>query len=117
MEADAMILIVDYKEYEGEERPVIMAFKHGLEEEKCWSSGNLVYKSNFYVSSSHPPPPFPTYSDDTCPRPDPWGFLNCFKTDLTHNNINRTDLNKDFIAQLKYISVAGSVDDIFSILG
>ena len=35
MEADAMILIVDYKEYEGEERPVIMAFKHGLEEEKC----------------------------------------------------------------------------------
>eukprot|EP00090_Calanus_glacialis_P007125 TRINITY_DN1559_c0_g1_i1.p1 TRINITY_DN1559_c0_g1~~TRINITY_DN1559_c0_g1_i1.p1 ORF type:complete len:173 (-),score=52.16 TRINITY_DN1559_c0_g1_i1:210-728(-) len=34
MEADAMILIVDYKEYEGEERPVIMAFKHGLEEEK-----------------------------------------------------------------------------------
>ena len=34
MEAEAMILIVDYKEYEGEERPVIMAFKHGLEEEK-----------------------------------------------------------------------------------
>jgi len=35
MESEAMILIVDYKEYEGEERPVIMAFKHGLEEEKC----------------------------------------------------------------------------------
>merc|ERR1711942_633719 len=35
MEAEAMILIMDYKEYEGEERPVIMAFKHGLEEEKC----------------------------------------------------------------------------------
>merc|ERR1712008_482681 len=35
MDAEAMILIVDYKEYEGEERPVIMAFKHGLEEEKC----------------------------------------------------------------------------------
>jgi len=35
MEADAMILIVDYKEYQGEERPCIMAFKHGLEEEKC----------------------------------------------------------------------------------
>merc|ERR1711874_486435 len=34
MESEAMILIVDYKEYEGEERPVIMAFKHGLEEEK-----------------------------------------------------------------------------------
>merc|ERR1719445_2615769 len=37
MEAEAMILIMDYKEYEGEERPVIMAFKHGLEEEKCRS--------------------------------------------------------------------------------
>jgi len=34
MEADAMILIMDYREYEGEERPVIMAFKHGLDEEK-----------------------------------------------------------------------------------
>merc|ERR1712066_472777 len=35
MEAEAMILIMDYKDYEGEEKPVIMAFKHGLEEEKC----------------------------------------------------------------------------------
>merc|ERR1712141_638248 len=35
MNPDAMILMVDYKDYEGEERPVIMAFKHGLEEEKC----------------------------------------------------------------------------------
>jgi len=35
MESEAMILIVDYKEYQGEERPVLMAFKHGLEEEKC----------------------------------------------------------------------------------
>ena len=34
MEAGAMILIMDYREYEGEERPVIMAFKHGLDEEK-----------------------------------------------------------------------------------
>jgi len=38
MEADAMILILDYKEIEingvKEERPVLMAFKHGLEEEK-----------------------------------------------------------------------------------
>merc|ERR1712034_221789 len=34
MEAEAMILIMDYREYEGEERPVIMAFKHGLDEEK-----------------------------------------------------------------------------------
>ena len=29
MDADAMILIMDYKDYEGEERPVLMAFKHG----------------------------------------------------------------------------------------
>merc|ERR1712200_205265 len=35
MEAEAMILIMDYRDYQGEERPVIMAFKHGLEEEKC----------------------------------------------------------------------------------
>merc|ERR1711929_35495 len=35
MDADAMILIMDYKDYEGEERPVLMAFKHGLTEEKC----------------------------------------------------------------------------------
>merc|ERR1712126_368954 len=38
MEADAMILILDYKEVETkngkEERPVLMAFKHGLEIEK-----------------------------------------------------------------------------------
>merc|ERR1739847_111917 len=35
MDAEAMILILDYKEYQGEERPVLMAFKHGLSEEKC----------------------------------------------------------------------------------
>ena len=35
MDADAMILIMDYKDYQGEERPVLMAFKHGLTEEKC----------------------------------------------------------------------------------
>merc|ERR1712212_1206874 len=34
MDADAMILIMDYKEYKGEERPHLLAFKHGLEEEK-----------------------------------------------------------------------------------
>jgi len=34
MDNDAMIVIVDYKEYEGEERPCLLAFKHGLEEEK-----------------------------------------------------------------------------------
>jgi len=34
MDNDAMIVILDYKEYQGEERPVLLAFKHGLEEEK-----------------------------------------------------------------------------------
>merc|ERR1712114_165019 len=34
MEAEAMILMVDYEDYQGEERPVLLAFKHGLEEEK-----------------------------------------------------------------------------------
>merc|ERR1712133_147001 len=31
MDAEAMILIMDYKEIDGKERPVVMAFKHGLE--------------------------------------------------------------------------------------
>jgi len=31
---DGMILILDYKEVDGEERPTFYAFKHGLEEEK-----------------------------------------------------------------------------------
>merc|ERR1712233_75592 len=35
MDAEAMIMIMDYKDYEGEERPVLMDFKHGLSEEKC----------------------------------------------------------------------------------
>merc|ERR1711981_1020283 len=35
MDAEAMIMIMDYKDYQGEERPVLMAFKHGLSEEKC----------------------------------------------------------------------------------
>merc|ERR1711953_1347320 len=35
MDAEAMILIMDYKDVDGEERPTLMAFKHGLEEEKC----------------------------------------------------------------------------------
>merc|ERR1712126_758913 len=34
MDNDAMIVIVDYKDYQGEESPVLLAFKHGLEEEK-----------------------------------------------------------------------------------
>ena len=35
MDPTAMICILDYKEIDGEERPVLLAFKHGLEEEKC----------------------------------------------------------------------------------
>merc|ERR1712088_281163 len=35
MDAEAMIMIMDYKDYQGEERPVLIAFKHGLSEEKC----------------------------------------------------------------------------------
>merc|ERR1711902_260272 len=34
MDADAMILILDYREVDGEERPVFLAFKHGISEEK-----------------------------------------------------------------------------------
>lgn len=35
MNPDAMILMVDYREVDGEERPIIMGFKHGLREVKC----------------------------------------------------------------------------------
>merc|ERR1712061_569415 len=35
MDPKGMIILVDYKEYNGEERPCVMFFKHGLEEEKC----------------------------------------------------------------------------------
>merc|ERR1712076_171237 len=34
MNPAAMICLIEYREIEGEERPVIMFFKHGLEEEK-----------------------------------------------------------------------------------
>merc|ERR1712019_251563 len=34
MDAEAMILILDYKEVDGEEKPILMAFKHGITEEK-----------------------------------------------------------------------------------
>merc|ERR1711993_97964 len=34
MNPAAMVALIDYREIEGEERPVIMFFKHGLEEEK-----------------------------------------------------------------------------------
>merc|ERR1711894_157489 len=35
MDPKGMIILVEYKEVDGEERPVVMFFKHGLEEEKC----------------------------------------------------------------------------------
>merc|ERR1712046_421151 len=35
MDPKGMIILVDYKEVDGEERPIVMFFKHGLEEEKC----------------------------------------------------------------------------------
>jgi len=35
MDPKGMIVLVEYKEVNGEERPVVMFFKHGLEEEKC----------------------------------------------------------------------------------
>ena len=35
MDADAMILMVEYRDIDGEERPIIMGFKHGLRETKC----------------------------------------------------------------------------------
>merc|ERR1712121_169113 len=34
MDAEAKILILDYKEVDGEEKPILMAFKHGISEEK-----------------------------------------------------------------------------------
>merc|ERR1711868_276671 len=35
MDPKGMIVLVEYKEVDGEERPVVIFFKHGLEEEKC----------------------------------------------------------------------------------
>merc|ERR1712156_884120 len=35
MDPDAMICMLEYKNVDGEERPVLMFFKHGLEEIKC----------------------------------------------------------------------------------
>jgi len=34
MDATAMVLIVDYRDVKGEERPILMAFKHGIIAEK-----------------------------------------------------------------------------------
>merc|ERR1711982_259180 len=35
MDPDAMILMLEYREVDGEEKPILMAFKHGLREVKC----------------------------------------------------------------------------------
>merc|ERR1712193_518867 len=35
MDAEAMILMVEYRDVNGEERPIVMGFKHGLREVKC----------------------------------------------------------------------------------
>ena len=35
MDPDAMICMVEYKDVNGTERPVLYFFKHGLREEKC----------------------------------------------------------------------------------
>ena len=35
MDNEAMILVLDYKEIDGQEKPVMIAFKHGLKEVKC----------------------------------------------------------------------------------
>merc|ERR1712211_72139 len=35
MDPKGMIILVEYKEVNGEGRPVVMFFKHGLDEEKC----------------------------------------------------------------------------------
>jgi len=35
MDPNGMIVLIEYKEVNGEEKPVVMFFKHGLEEEKC----------------------------------------------------------------------------------
>ena len=78
MEAEAMILIMDYKEYEGEERPVIMAFKHGLEEEKCWSKGYLVIIKFLRKYFTHP-----FLCDDFNQDLKNTEGSYCFKTDLT----------------------------------
>merc|ERR1712001_71618 len=35
MDNDAMILVLEYRDVDGEENPIMMAFKHGLREVKC----------------------------------------------------------------------------------
>merc|ERR1712226_593628 len=35
MEPSAMILMLEYRDVDGEEKPILMGFKHGLREVKC----------------------------------------------------------------------------------
>jgi hypothetical protein len=35
MDCDGMVALMEYREIDGQSIPVLMAFKHGLEEEKC----------------------------------------------------------------------------------
>lgn len=35
MDCDGMVALVEYREIDGNSVPVLMFFKHGLEEEKC----------------------------------------------------------------------------------
>jgi len=35
MDADGMIALCEYRDVDGENRPIMMFFKHGLDEEKC----------------------------------------------------------------------------------
>merc|ERR1712083_653394 len=35
MDPDAMILMLEYRDVDGEEKPILMGFKHGLREVKC----------------------------------------------------------------------------------
>jgi len=35
MDPDGMVVLLEYKDVDGEQIPVLYAFKHGLEEEKC----------------------------------------------------------------------------------
>ena len=48
MDPDAMICMLEYKNVDGEERPVLMFFKHGLEEIKCWKDQ---LKTNHFTSN------------------------------------------------------------------
>ena len=56
MDPDAMICMLEYKNVDGEERPVLMFFKHGLEEIKCWKDQLKTnhFTSNFFLLQQNP---------------------------------------------------------------